>query len=556
MAEPLAHVRYLADDALEGREVGTRGAYCAAEYIAAQFEAFGLEGAGPDGSYFQTFQVRGGSQLGAHNSLKIFGKDHELGKVWTPYGFSGTGMASSSLVYGDYGLTRPGEDEATDAYARMDLTGKIVVVEDGDPGAAHGGSMRADAHFKASVAARRGAAGLIVLLPEGEGLPGMFNETRPSASIPVAAVSGVQAEVVRAAAQEGADAELMTQVEARMVEARNVVAWIPGSDPALAREVVIVGAHFDHLGFGGDSSLDPDSREVHNGADDNASGTAALLEVARRSAEAGGTARTLLFLAFSGEEKGLLGSAAYVADPLVPNESAVAMINMDMVGRLNENRLTVFGIGTAEEWEDLVLEVNAGLQPPFSLALNPDGFGPSDHSSFYGQGIPVLHLFTNTHSDYHRPQDDWNTLNEEGLIRVAAMVTELGNRLGGTAEYAALAMTPVEGAGNPTAAPAPASSDESAAPSRSSGYGPYLGSIPDMGFTDGGVRLTGVREGSPAEQGGLLAGDVVVEWNGQPIGDLYAYTYALRDHQPGDVVDLVVLRNGERTNVQVTLGSR
>jgi len=204
----------------------------------------------------------------------------------------------------------------------------------------------------------------------------------------------------------------------------------------------------------------------------------------------------------------------------------------------------------------MVLEVNAGLQPPFSLALNPDGFGPSDHSSFYGQGIPVLHLFTNTHSDYHRPQDDWNTLNEEGLIRVAAMVTELGNRLGGTAEYAALAMTPVEGAGNPTAAPAPASSDESAAPSRSSGYGPYLGSIPDMGFTDGGVRLTGVREGSPAEQGGLLAGDVVVEWNGQPIGDLYAYTYALRDHQPGDVVDLVVLRNGERTNVQVTLGSR
>ncbi len=559
--EPMAHVRYLADDALEGREVGSWGARCAGDYIADRFASYGLEGAGPDGSFFQAFQVRGGSQLGSHNGLKILDKDLDLGKTWAPYGFSGTGMASAAMVYGDYGLTRPGAEEGEDRFARLDLSGKVVVVEDGDPDATHGGSMRADPHFKATIAAGRGAAGLVVLLPEGAELPEAWSETRPAVSIPVAAYSGPDAEAIRSAAQSGDDAALMTQVEPRMVEARNVVAVIPGSNPMSADEVVIVGAHFDHLGFGGEGSLAPDSREIHNGADDNASGTAALMEVARRMADAGPYDRSILFLAFSGEEKGLLGASAYVNDPLLPIDESVAMINMDMVGRLSENRLTIFGLGTAEEWEDMVMEANAGLSRPFSTALNPDGYGPSDHAAFYGAGIPVLHFFTNTHSEYHRPEDDWDLINDDGLIRVAEMVTDLSTQLGGTSGHPAVAMTVVTSAPNPhggaVAAPqAAASSDPGAAPSRSSGYGPYLGSIPDMGFTEGGVRLTGVREGSPAEDGGLQAGDVVVEWNGTEIGDLYAYTYALRDHAPGDEVELVVLRDGERITVMVTLGQR
>ncbi len=555
MDGPLGHVAFLASDALEGRDTGSPGARCASEYIANYFRELGLTGVGPDGSFFQTFQVRAGAQLGNHNALKILDKVYELGKDWTPYGFSGTGMASAELVYGNHGLNRPGEDEATDEYARLDLGGKVVVVENGDPENPHGGSTRADPHFKASVAAGRGAAGMIVLMEEGRDLPDISAETRPAAGIPVAAVSGAVAEEIRSAARSGGQAELMAQVDPRMAEARNVVAILPGSAQGSEGEVLIIGAHYDHLGYGGDGSLAPDSREIHNGADDNASGTAALMEVARRMAVGPRPERTVLFLAFSGEEKGLLGSAAYVNAPLLPLDRSVAMLNMDMVGRLNENRLTVFGTGTAEQWNELVPEVNEGLETPFVLVPNPDGYGPSDHASFYGRGIPVLHFFTNTHSEYHRPQDDVDLINEDGLIRVAELVSGISARLAGTSPHSAIALTPIEGT-PPTHGAMAAGPDSDATPSRSSGYGAYMGSIPDMGYTEGGVRVTGVRENSPAERGGLLAGDVIVEFAGAEIGDLYAYTYALRDHAPGDEVVVVVLREGERVTLNVTLGSR
>lgn len=555
MSDPLAHVAYLASDALEGRETGSPGARCAADYIASYFQDLGLTGAGPEESYFQSFRVRAGAQLGSHNTLKILDKVYDLGKDWTPFGFSGTGMASAALLYGDHGLSRPGQEPA-DRYARLELTGRIVVVEHGDPDNPHGGSTRADPHFKASVAAGRGAAGLIVLMDEGRGLPDIGSETRPASGIPVAVVSGDAAEEIRAAAQQETAAELMAQVEPRMAEARNVVAMIRGSGDPGQQEILVIGAHYDHLGYGGDGSLAPDAREVHNGADDNASGTAALMEVARRMAAGPAPERSILFLAFSGEEKGLLGSAAYVNAPLFPLDRTVAMLNMDMVGRLNENRLTVFGTGTAEEWSEVLDEANAQLETRFITVPNPDGYGPSDHASFYGHGIPVLHLFTNTHSEYHRPEDDTDLINEEGLVRVAELVAEIGTRVGGSASHPALAMTAIEGtppAQGPLAA-GPASGDE--APSRSSGYGAYMGSIPDMGYTENGVRLTGVREGSPAEKGGLQSGDVIVEFDGAEIGDLYAYTYALRDHAPGDEVVVVIMRGGERLNLTVTLGSR
>jgi hypothetical protein len=339
-----------------------------------------------------------------------------------------------------------------------------------------------------------------------------------------------------------------------MVDARNVVAMIPGSDPTLAREVVIVGAHYDHLGLGGDGSLAPDEQAVHNGADDNASGTAALMEVARAIQASGRKpARTILFLAFTGEEKGLWGSAHYVDEPLLPVENTVAMINMDMVGRLRENTLTVYGTGTAMEWPSLLEEVNERQDAPMELASIPDGFGPSDHSSFYGAKVPVLMLFTNTHSEYHRPEDDWELINQEGLERVASFAADLVGEIAGSEEVDRVALTYVEGAGNPHGAMA---SDQAPSSSGGPGYGAYMGTIPDMTPQEIGVRITGVREESPAEKGGLQGGDVIVEFGGKEITDLYAYTYALREHKPGDEVVVVVLRGEERLDLTVVLGSR
>ncbi len=555
MTPPLSHVRYLADDALGGREVGSPGASCAADYVAAQFRQAGLQPAA-SGSFLQTFPVRGGSQLGGDNGFEVSGTQYTLGEEWIPYGFAEPGQVTGELVYGHYGV---GESEDSTPPPTENVEGRILVVEHGDPASSTGRSLHADPHFKASVAAGQGALGIVVLLGEGDELPEAASEERPSSRVPAIAVRGSAAKAIRDAARAGDVATLRVDVEARMVEAYNVAALLPGRDPNLAGELVIVGAHCDHLGYGGEGSLSPDERVVHNGADDNASGTAALLAVASELSRAkSGLARSVLFLAFTGEEKGLWGSAHYAASPLLPIDRTVAMLNMDMVGRLRENKLTVFGAGTAEEWGDIIGKVNSQQAETFQLVLLPDGYGPSDHSSFYGKGIPVLHFFTNTHEDYHRPSDDWDKIDADGLSRISGLVTDLVVELAGEAEdpdTRVATLTLVEGAGNPHAArPGVPGEAEDERPTR--GYGPYLGTIPDMTPSDVGVRLTGVREGSPAQRAGLRGGDVIVGFGGQEISDLYAYTYALREHEPGDEVEIVVLRDGAKVILTAVLGSR
>ncbi len=540
----MAHVRYLADDALEGREVASPGAHCAGDYIAAHFQALGLEPAGDGGTYFESFPVRVGSSLGTGNVLGISGNTWVLGKGWTPFGFSATADVDGPLTYQGAGVERPsGED--VDSAALNRFAGQVVVLEavgaDETPG-----TFSTDPHLKASAAQSLGAAGVILLLSDGEALPSPDAERRPYLRVPVAAVGGDAAEAVRRAARAGEVVHMVTVVEPRTAQGRNVAALLPGSDPALAAEVVVLGAHYDHLGHGGEGSLAPDSHEVHNGADDNASGTGALLEAARIMSQGPRPRRPVLFLSFTGEERGLLGSAWYVEHPTVSLDSAVAMINMDMVGRLRDNTLTVYGMGTAQEWDGLVAEVNQAQAQPFQLSLLPDGFGPSDHSSFYGRGIPVLHFFTNTHAQYHRPEDDWQLINGPGLERVAEFAAAVAGRLAGTPERVAASLTPVAGAGQPQA------SGESSG----RGYGPYFGSIPDMSPQDYGVRLSGVREDSPAARAGLEAGDILIRFGGEEVADLYGFTYALRDRKPGDRVEVVVLRDGQRITMYAVLGER
>jgi aminopeptidase YwaD len=547
----LAHVRFLADDRLEGRSVGSAGERCAGDYLASQFEALGLEPAGTQGSWFQTFPIRKGAELGPGNRLAVEGRAYALGTDWVPTGFSANATLDRELVYGGHLLSNPGDP--SDEFARIDISDQIVVVEWGDPDDPHGTGLRGDPHFKATVAAGRDAAGILLLAPTGMPLPSPESEMRAALSIPVGIVSGAAAAVLREQLIGGASADLSTEVRATSADARNVVAIIRGANPVLRNEYVVIGAHYDHLGFGGEGSLAPESSDVHNGADDNASGTAAMLDIARRVMAGPRPDRSVVFIAFTGEERGLWGSAYFVREPTIDLDEAVAMLNLDMVGRVVEDGLTVLGVGTATEWDEIIDRANSELSAPLRIGKSPDGYGPSDHSSFYGEGIPVLHFLSNLHEDYHRPSDDWQKINVEGLERVSELTTRIAMRIA-TGGANAVALTPIQQAPPQRGAPPQASASASST-SSSGGYGPYLGTVPDMTPRDFGLRLTGVREGSPAAAAGLRPGDVVVEFDGKPVTDIYAYTYALQAKAPGDVVVIVVERGGERLSLTATLGA-
>ena len=341
----------------------------------------------------------------------------------------------------------------------------------------------------------------------------------------------VQAFVARsvAAAHAGLPGELPTQ---------NVAAVVRGTDRALRDEYVILGAHFDHLGRSTFGALDPDAvNAIHNGADDNASGTAAVMELARLL-HRNPPKRSVIFVTFSGEELGLLGSQWFVDHLPVPAEKVRAMLNFDMVGRMQGDRVIVYGVATAQELSEIVTRANAVA--PLQVTATGDGFGASDHSSFYAKNLPVLHFFTNVHDDYHKASDDADKVNAAGLARVVSLAEritrEIADRPRPLTFVRAVAAAPTSTRENTSA---------------------YLGSIPDMGATDvTGVRLTGVRADSPADRAGLKAGDVIVEFAGKPVKDLYGYTDALYAQKPGDTIDVVVLRGAERLTMKVTLGRR
>ena len=537
----MAHVRYLADDLLEGRAVATRGERCAGDYIAERFRDLGLRPAGDGGTWFQSWMVRTGSSLGEGNAFTMAGDEGAEfipGEHWTPYGFSASTRVRAPLS------GAPGEiDEQSAAAAHTALAGRALVIEGTAP---HPHAAVPDAHRVGASAAAMGAAALIVLLDGDAPLPSLVAERRAALAIPVIAVRGAAAARVRAAAATGSAATVTTSVNPVRREARNVAALLPGSDPH-GGQTFVVGAHYDHLGFGGAGSLSPNAvGEVHNGADDNASGTAVLIEAARDLASGPALGQSVLFVAFTGEERGLWGSAHYVESPLVPLDGTIAMLNLDMVGRVENDLLTVFGTGTAEEWTDVLDRANAATASPLDLRYNSDGFGASDHSSFYARGIPVLHFFSNTHPEYHRVEDDWELVNAEGMERVTDLVASVAREVVPAAGLASL--TPVEGAGNPRGVAGP--SDGS--PARS-GFRVRLGTIPDYSREAGGMGITGVRDGSPAAKAGLRAGDIIVEFGDHAIEDVYAYMYALAEFDPGDEVQVVVLRDGERVAFTVML---
>jgi hypothetical protein len=325
-----------------------------------------------------------------------------------------------------------------------------------------------------------------------------------------------------------------TSVNRQEVEVKNVVGVLEGEGPH-AGETIVIGAHYDHLGMGGVGSAAPGVHEIHNGADDNGSGSTVLIEVARQLASQGKKPpRRFVFIAFTGEERGLIGSARYVRNPLYPLDSTVAMLNLDMVGRLQDDKLIVHGTGTAAEFDALVDRL--GKQDAFEITKKPSGFGPSDHSSFYSVKVPVLFFFTGTHKDYHRPTDDFDKLNVAGMRRVGQMVTEIAQALAAADER-------------------PHYQEAKGASPSLGGDGdrPYFGSIPDFATDAPGYALSGVSKGGPAERGGIKAGDVIVQFGESKIGNLEDFDSALRKFKSGDKVPIVVKRGTEQVKLEVTL---
>jgi hypothetical protein len=344
----------------------------------------------------------------------------------------------------------------------------------------------------------------------------------------------------------GVTARLAVEVRHERAETSNVVAILPGSDPAVASECVVVGAHHDHLGYGGDASLAPDLvGAVHPGADDDASGVAALLEIGRALAAEGPRRRTVLLSAFAGEEIGLLGSARLVSDSPArcPVDRMQLMVNLDMVGRLRDGKLYVDGADTAKGLRDAVIALDASPPAlPLRLAFGGDGYGPSDQTSFLARGVPVLFLFTGAHADYHRPSDTADKIDAGGIAEVARLALRVVREAADRPDRLEVVRT--------AAPPPPSDRGERS-------YGTYLGAIPDFAERDApGVLLTGVRPGSPAERAGIAAGDVLLRVGTTKVLSLQDLAFALRSHRPGDEVEVEWQRGAERRTSRVTLEER
>jgi Tol biopolymer transport system component/Zn-dependent M28 family amino/carboxypeptidase len=541
-------VHWLADDAREGRGIGTAGLDQARKWIADRFASLGLAPAGSDG-WLESFDVPVEVEAKPGTGVSLDGTALSEG-AFRPASFSASGDAAGEVVTASYGITAP--ELGIDDYKGVEAKGKIVAlrrfVPEGGPFADTAVERRyGDLRYKAWNAREHGAVGVIFLdLPAGAS-PAAESPLPALALDPIDAGGDVGIPAVTVKREAGAplfkgshQASIKVALERKTRPASNVVGVIRAGADRLPGALVI-GAHYDHLGHGGTGSLAPDSHDVHNGADDNASGTAALLEVARELAEQRGKLRRDVYLiAFSGEEEGTLGSTAFTRHPTAGLKATdlVAMLNMDMVGRLRGNQVAVLGGESAEEWKEIVPAVCE--RDLVRCTLSGDGYGPSDHSPFYAAGVPVLHFFTGPHEDYHKPSDDADKINAAGGARVALLVANLATEIAARPNRPTYKSAP---------APAPVGDVRS--------YGASLGTIPDYaGDGRPGVLLAGVRTGSPAEQGGLRRGDLLVGLSGKEIRDIHDFMYVLQRAKPGEKTTAVVIREGQKVEMEVTFGGK
>ncbi len=613
-------ISYLASDALEGRRTGTPGANDAAHYIAGEFNRYGLRPglqiARPartrgetQSRYLQPFPYVSEVQLGNNNLFFLNpGRADDIAQFrvsedWMPLGFSSNGsVKSAEMVFAGYGISS--SELKYDDYAVSNAKGRVAIVFAGTPDGdnPHGQFVRAgEIRFKVAAARAAGAQALLIIASEeklkDDRLSRLSYDNAGEAGIPVIAISRQLAKKILGA-QDIKLAEFEQAADSRSVGAKgtalrqqvrglkltmdvnvvrrespsfNVVGILPGSDPKLKGEAIVLGAHYDHLGRGGEGSLAPRAGDIHHGADDNASGVAGLIELARMFSSQK-PRRTVVFIAFSGEEEGLIGSNYYVNHPVIPLMNTVAMINMDMIGRLKEKALIVGGVGTAQEWRSLIdagnyvqgmtVSLNSAARttsPPstpvvlgsngqpvvsldpgkrFVLTLNEDGYGPSDHSSFYAKQVPVLFFWTGTHNDYHKPSDTADKINYEGEAGIVSFVLRVIRDVDQSDKRPTYTVAKSDSQG------------------RSTGFRVYLGTIPNYAETNDGLKLDGVRDDSPASTAGLKAGDKIVKMAGHEVKNVYDYTYALGEMKAGQEYEVEIVRGSEHLTLKITPAAR
>lgn len=577
------HVEFLSDDKLEGRMTGSEGAKLAADYITEQFTKLNLQPAGEDDSYFQTFEFTAGRKIiTSENSLHIINTLGESEEVFefavendfSPLSFSRNGIVEGEVVFVGYGLSVPGElGVGYDSYAGIDVKDKIVVAlryvpEGVDSERRQELNRYAGLRYKAMQARENGAkAFLVVVGPNspnaGKLIPLDFDSSLADSGIVSASITDTVANALFTHSeknlkdvQSGLDTEnphflgqfLLPNVKIKIVSSiekvkktdNNVLAMLPTQQATDETEYIIVGAHYDHIGHGEIGSLARKGEEgqIHNGADDNSSGTAVVLKLAemfREEYEQMGEKfdKGIIFALWSGEELGLIGSSHYVNNPIIPLENVAAYINFDMVGRLRDNKLILQGIGSSPVWTKLIEKRNVLVG--FNLTLQNDPYLPTDVTSFYPKEIPVLSFFTGGHEDYNRPTDDPDTLNYAGLERISNLAYGIISDLIYTdqrPEYVRVERSKSEEGSRDT-------------------LRAYLGTIPDYTTEGEGVKLSGVRAGGPADKAGLKSGDIIVEFGGKKITNIYDYTYSLDAVKIGESVKVVVLRNGKSVELIV-----
>jgi len=570
------HIKYLSSDELEGRFPGTAGDALTGEYIASEFKKYNLEPYGENG-FFQPFEIYTQVKIAGENSFKIetggTANTYSVEQDFVPFGFSGSGIAEGELVFVGYGISAP-EQNYDDYKGKdgndIDISGKILVMMKYSPGGSEPHNNPFEKYeptrYKTLNARDGNAKAIIVINGPNAGddklIRMTYDNVLQDAGIPVInckreiienifSANGldllqIQNEIdstktPNSFVLNNTKASVITHVEPVKAVTDNVIGFIEGNDPVLKKEVIVIGAHKDHLGYGVYGSLYSGSdKQVHNGADDNASGTAGLLEIAQKisSEERKNLKRSVLFIGFAAEEAGLLGSAYFTKSKIFEDLNVVAMLNMDMIGRLSDNKVIIYGTGTSSVWESLIDSLNNPYN--FTITKTPDGFGPSDHASFYAKNIPVLHFFTGTHKDYHSPTDDIEFINAEGEVKVASMVYDI-------------AMTLDEMNNKPDFIKIVSSNNET----KSMGsVKVYVGTIPDYSSTAEGMKLAGVKEGSPADKGGLKAEDIIIKFGTKDVKNIYDYMYAMGEYKPGEEAEIVVLRNNEKVTLKIVLGSR
>ncbi len=512
-------IHFLADDKLEGRRAGTDGEKKASEFIISQYKAAGLLQKGDRDTYLQSFEIKDGKQINKTTLLMVNGKELGLQKDYFPLAFSAN--ASVAEIPVATSLSERGAPWFKDIEAVLDenLDNPHFDIYE---------------HIKkeAGIAAGKGATALIFFNSDKENGEVEFNKKDKSAAlaIPVIYLTKSGKETYLKDASAIYDIQLKVDIGESQRTGHNVIGYINNNAPS----TIIIGAHYDHLGYGedGNSMLRNGPKQIHNGADDNASGTAALVELAKLLSKSKSKNNNYLFIAFSGEELGLFGSKYFTENPTIDLSSVNYMINMDMIGRLNDSSktLTVGGYGTSPVWSEVLY---AQKKLPFSIKIDSSGTGPSDHTSFYRKNIPVLFFFTGLHHDYHKPSDDADKINYTGELQIIKYIAGLIKDLN---KKDKLAFTPTREAQATTSAR----------------FSVSLGIMPDYTYSGAGVRVDGVSEGRAAQKAGLKTGDVIVRLGEYAVNSLETYMQALSKFKSGDSTTVNVKRGNEDLKFDIT----